>query len=73
MTPWPIACQSPLSMVFPKQEYWSGLLFPSPWNLPDPGSERVSPSLAGRFFTTEPPGKLLYVWIQPKRSRNESN
>ena len=54
-TPWTIACQSPLSMGFPMQEYWSGLLFPSPGDLPDPGIE--PPTLAGGFFTTEPPGK----------------
>jgi len=44
-------------MVFFRQEYWSGLPFPSPRDLPDPGIEPVSPSLAGRFFTTVPPGK----------------
>ena len=47
-----------LSMEFFRQEYWSGLLFPSPGNLPDPGIKPVSPTLAGGFFTTEPPGKL---------------
>ena len=49
-------------MGFPRQEYWSELLFPSPGDLPNPGIKRVSPALAGRFFffffTTEPPGKL---------------
>ena len=44
-------------MKFPKQEYWSGLPFPSPGDLPDPGIEPESPELAGRFFTAEPPGK----------------
>ena len=48
----------PLSMGFPRQEYWSGLPFPSPGDLPDPGIDPVSPALAGGFFTTEPPGKL---------------
>ena len=49
-------------MEFSRQDYWSGLLFPSPRDLPDPGTEPVfpvypaSPALAGRFFTTEPPG-----------------
>ena len=56
MTPWTVAHQAPLSMGFPRQEYWSALLFPSPGDLPDPGMEPVSPALAGRFFTTEPPG-----------------
>ena len=44
-------------MGFPKQGYWSGLPFPSPGDLPDPGIEGTSPVLAGGFFTTEPPGK----------------
>ena len=46
-----------LSMGFSRQEHWSGLPFPSPWDLPDPGMEPTSPPLAGRFFTTAPPGK----------------
>ena len=44
-------------MGFSRQEYWSGLAFPSPGNPPDPGKEPASPALAGGFFTTEPPGK----------------
>ena len=44
-------------MGFSKQEYWSGLPFPSPRDLPDPGMEPVPPALAGRVFTTLPPGK----------------
>ena len=52
--------------IFPRQEYWSGLPFPTPGDLPNPGIEPVSPkapALAGRFFTTEPPGKpMLYIW-----------
>ena len=58
--PWTVAHQAPLSMGFPRQEYWNGLPFPSPGDLPDPGIEPVSPespALAGVFFTTEPPGK----------------
>ena len=54
---WTIAQQAPLSMGFSRQEYWSGLPFPSPWDLPDPGIEPASPALPGRFFTAEPPGK----------------
>ena len=60
VTPWTAARQAPLSMEFSKQEYWSGLPFPSPGNLPNPGAEPVSLAsavLAGRFFTTEPSGK----------------
>ena len=50
---WTVVCQAPLSMGFSRQEYWSGLQFPSPGDLPDPGIEPmslVSPALAGRFF-----------------------
>ena len=57
VTPWTVALQAPLSMEFFRQEYWSGLPFPSPRDLPDPGIEPMSPALAGRLFTTEPPGK----------------
>ena len=60
VTPWTIARQAPLSMGFPRQEYWNGLPFPSLGNLPNPGIEatsRVSPELAGGFFTTSPPVK----------------
>ena len=53
VTPWTIAHQAPLSMGFPKQEYWSGLLFPDPGDLPNP---KIKPALAGEFSTTEPPG-----------------
>ena len=56
-TLWTVARQAPLSMEFFRQEYWSGLPFPSPGDLPDPGIEQTSPALAGRFFTTEPLGK----------------
>ena len=49
--------QAPLPMEFPRQEYWSGLPFPLPGVLPDPGLETESPELAGRFYTSEPPEK----------------
>ena len=59
MTPWTIAQQVPLSMGFPRQEFWSGLPFPSPGDLPDPGMEPKSPALADGFFKLQqPPGKL---------------
>ena len=58
-TPWTGACQPPLSMGFSRQEYWSGLPLPSPGNLPNPKIEPTSPTLAGRFFTTELPGKPI--------------
>ena len=50
-------------MGFPRQEHWSGVPFPSPGDLPDLGVEPESPALAGRFFTTEPPGKLTLTYI----------
>ena len=56
-TPWTVARQAPLSMEFSRKEYWSGLPFPSPGDLPNPGIEPVSPALAGGLFTAEPPGK----------------
>ena len=56
VTAWTVAHQAALSMGFPRQQYWSGLLFPFPGDFPDLGIELVSPTLAGRFFTTEPPG-----------------
>ena len=56
-TPWTIAHQAPLSMGSSRQEYRSGLPFPSPGDLSDPGIELMSPALAGGFSTTEPPGK----------------
>ena len=65
-TPWTVAHQAPLSMEFSRQEYWSGVPFPPPGGLPNPGIKPVSlasPALAGRFFTTVPPGKpLMYSW-----------
>ena len=48
-----VACQAPLPMGFSRQEYWSGLPYPSPGDLPGPGNESV-PWIAGRFFNTEP-------------------
>ena len=59
-SPWAVACQALLSMGFSRQEYWSGLPFPPPGDLPNPGMETespVSPALAGGFFMTKPPGK----------------
>ena len=52
-----VARQAPLSMGFPRQEYWSGLPFPLLGSLSNPGIEPVSPAVEGRFFTTELPGK----------------
>ena len=65
VTQWTVA--RPLFMGFPRQEYWSGLPFSPPGDLPNPGIELVSPeypALAGGFFTTEPPGKPHTLYIQ---------
>ena len=56
-TLWTVAHQALLSMGFPRQEYWNGLPFPSPRDLPNAGIKLMSPALAGRFSTTKPPGK----------------
>ena len=56
-TPWTVAHQAPLSMGFSRQEYWSGLPFPSPGDLPDPGIKPKSPTLQADTLTSEPPGK----------------
>ena len=53
VTPWTVAHQAPLSMEFPRQEYWNGLAFPSPGYLHNPGTEPESPALTGGFLTTE--------------------
>ena len=57
VTPWSVAYHAPLSMVFSRQQYWSGLPFPSPEDLPKPGVEPASPALTGGFVTAQPPGK----------------
>ena len=55
--PWTIAHQTPPSMEFSRQEYWSGLPFPSPGDLPDPGIEPGSPAMQADALPSEPPGK----------------
>ena len=62
-TPWTVAHQAHLSMEFFRQEYWSGLPFTTPEDLPNPGVKTHVSCIAGRFFTTEPPGKLLFIYI----------
>ena len=59
VTPWTVAHQVYLSMGFPRQEYWSGLPFPSPGNLPNSGIKPTSLELGGRCFTTKPQGSSL--------------
>ena len=60
VTPWTVACQASLSMEFSSQQYWSGLPFAPPGDMPDPGIEPMSPSsplAISRFFTTKPSRK----------------
>ena len=57
VTPWTVAYQAPPSMEFSRQEYWSGLPFPSPGDLPDPGIKPGSPALQADALSSEPPGK----------------
>ena len=57
VAPWSVACQAPLTMGFFKQEYWSGLPFPSPGDLPDPGRKPASPAWQADSLPSEPPGK----------------
>ena len=56
-----IACRVPLSMEFSRQEYWSGLPFPSPGDLPDPGIKSRSPALQAESLLSDSPGKPLSV------------
>ena len=57
VTPWTVAHQAPPFMGFSRQEYWSGLPFPSPGHLPDPGIGPRSPALQADALTSEPPEK----------------
>ena len=76
-TPWPVACQAPMSMEFSRQEYCSGLPFPPPGDLPQPRDRPMSLALAGGFFTTsttwealnksDQPGKTTQVFPRNKR------
>ena len=63
-TPWTVAHQAPLSMGFPKQEYWGGLPFPSPGDLPDPGIKPRSPALQADSLPTK-------LWGKPQRKNME--
>ena len=63
-TPWSVAYQAPPSMGFSRQEYWSGLPFPSPGDLPNPGIEPGSPSFQADALTSEPPGKKKQCFMK---------
>ena len=72
-TPWTVAYQAPPSMGFSRQEYWSGLPFPSPGDLSNPGIEPGSPEFQADALTSEPPGKSHSIIgrIQLMRSLTE--
>ena len=60
-TPWTVAHLAPLSVGFSRQEYWCGLPFPFPGDLPHPGIEPLPPALPGEFFTTD--SALFHLWL----------
>ena len=62
-TPWTVAYQAPPSMGFSRQEYWSGVPFPSPGDLPNPGMEPGSPAFQADALTSKPPGKPKNYYI----------
>ena len=61
VTPWTVAYLAPPSMGFSRQEYWSGVPFPSPGDLPDPGIEPRSPAFQADALTSEPPGEAPWL------------
>ena len=61
--PWTVVYQASLSMGFSRQEYWSGLPFPSPGDLPDPGIKARSPALQAGALPSEPPGSTHKIWL----------
>ena len=67
-TPWTVAHQAPPSRGFSRQEYWSGLPFPSPGDLPNPGIEPRSPALEADALTSEPPGKKVGLYKEILKS-----
>ena len=76
VTPWTVACSAPLTTGYSRQEYWSGLPFPSPGDLPDPGIEPRSPAMEADALTSEPPRmkqknkKVTRSMIQSKSNKN---
>ena len=74
VTPWTVAHQASLSMGFPRQQYWTEFLFPSPEDPSDPGTELASPALAEfGLFTTESPGALRFYKVKVKVKSVVSN
>ena len=72
MTPWTVAYQAPLSLGFSRQEYWSGLPFPSSGDLPHPRIEPGSPVLQADALPSEPPGKLVIYYSGQKFNSTNS-
>ena len=70
-TPWTVACQAPLSMGFCRQEYWSGLPFPTPGDLPDPRTEPASLALQADSLPLSylPPNTLVSTWSQKEERK----
>ena len=77
VTLWIVTCQAPLSMEFSRQEYWSGLPFPSSGDVPNPGMDPASPAPPGRFFTTEvmgsPAGSVMLHHLLATRQPRKTN
>ena len=71
-TPWTVAYQASPSMGFSRQECWSGLPFPSPGDLPDPGIEPGSPALQADALLSEPPGKPSLYPKHPSKEKNKT-
>ena len=72
-TPWTVAYKASPSMGFSRQEYWSGLPFPSPEDLPDRGMEPSSPAFEADALTSEPPEKHYCFKVTIKMKPNEKN
>ena len=73
VTSWTIACQAPTFMGFSRQEYWNGLPFPSPGDLPHPGIKPGSPALQADSLSSEPPGNLPICTILVTKFHIETN
>ena len=74
VTPWTVAYQAPQPVEFSRQEYWSGLSFPSPGDLPDPGIEPRSPALQADALPSQPPGKpRCENWIIKKAEHQRTD
>ena len=70
-TPWTTAYKAPLSTEFSRQEYWSGLPFPSPGDLHNPGIKPGSPALEADALQSEPSGKLKSINVFKKKEEKE--